>query len=361
MLSFLLITISIFSSFVSSKWTYSTLLSYVYNNKLSVNPDNRPYFLIDTANYIKEKEEKEFILNRLSSIKKKYNINIIFIILDTITKPFGDLTPLNSFAANFTKEYYQDDILKDYMVILYSITDEEHVIVAGEDAKDIYSDWLIENYIYYTQFNSKNYFKSMKKLLNFINDKKRILYGLWFVIICFIIIFICIVLVISSCVYTMYFKNRQYKIWKINKMLYLIFHNKKGKDIFNDYCIYCLDDFYNIQMNNDLEIGIKYELLYQGKEPSQETLQISNNPNENDSVNEMNKCNHLLHKECREKWKKITKMNCPLCHEKIDECKNTNEDLLKVAKALYNTQVTKCPWIKNYSLSKFGVKLSKTE
>ena len=49
--------------------------------------------------------------------------------------------------------------------------------------------------------------------------------------------------------------------------------------------------------------------------------------------------------------------------KKLECCETieVHEDLLKIAKALYNIQVAKFPWIKNYSLSKFGVKLSKIE
>ena len=90
---------------------------------------------------------------------------------------------------------------------------------------------------------------------------------------------------------------------------------KNYKEIFNESCIICLDNFKTIEELKKFEDSEKKEFI------------------ENEEILE---CGHKFHKKCISEWMKKEK-KCPICRMELDKDKNDNNDINKQNEGEDNT------------------------
>ena len=165
-----------------------------------------------------------------------------------------------------------------------------------------------------------------------------------------------------------------------------ITHRKNGREIFNMYCVCCLEKFPSSDNTDNQMIAEREELQFTEKErneinsakpivdinqsePCQVSITNSNEIKEEQISNEttnnnilIEKCGHKLHKKC---WKKCIKQfkKYPLCYENMNMIEDNNSFTeRRVGNAVFMIQkrINSC-YLSNYSLSPYSLMIYKTK
>ena len=131
----------------SIEWTPSILVKYVRENLETINPNKNDYLFINPDNYISDENNKEVILNLLSSIYNNTQIKVVLIILNSTYASFGNEVNIDDFAINFTIEYFDDNVLADYITIFFEIQSRTQTIKTGKTARQMFSKDMCWNYL----------------------------------------------------------------------------------------------------------------------------------------------------------------------------------------------------------------------
>ena len=335
----------------SIEWTPSILVKYVRENLETINPNKTDYLFINPDNYISDENNKEVILNLLSSIYNNTQIKVVLIILNSTYASFGNEVNIDDFAINFTIEYFDDNVLADYITIFFEIQSRTQTIKTGKTARQMFSKDMCWNYLLAVKniIKKKTIVDAIIQLLVYINNKEDVdpykgdwkdllLYPFYIILIS---LGIMVVLFIIASPFSLYDQGKQKLLKKIKEIINVIYNTHKGKEIVNEYCIFCLKKF-----NEENEINLRNENVHLSSvtEANTQETSIINNPieisqnidqqvidvnnsiqpdntnnNNNDNLETITlECAHTLHIKC---WSKMTKnkIGCLLCKENFNE------------------------------------------
>ena len=319
-------------------WTSSSLLEYVRSN-ITTFSNGTDYYLIDPDDFISNTTKKENLLMLLSSIFEKYNIKIIFIVIRDMYPFFGYEQNIFDLAKNFSVGLLNNDTLMDYMAIAFSIEDDAQGIVLGKTVKGTFTYGTVNGYLnaIHSDLEKKKYYIAFFTLLTYINDKKVLLMNSILIILLPLMIvggLFIIVFSIWGIIFGIVTIIDDHKKAKSVQLLIEEFREKKkGKEMFETICVFCLEPFTERQMNvitdesthsdNTNDTSIRYE-----------NVEIVQSSSQQDDVNE---CTHHMHVECLEQWREICEC-CPLCKENVDMIENTDEGREKIYHVIWNVQ-----------------------
>ena len=336
---FFIVILGVLSQNNSLGWTSSSLLDYVRSNINSINPNSTEYYFIDPDYFIQNTTEKESLLDLLSSIYEKYKIKIIFIVIKEMYPFFGYEQNIFDLAKNFTVVLFNNDTLLEYMTIAFSIEDDAQGVVLGKAVANNFTYGTINGYLYsiHSELEKKKYYSSFFSLLTYIKDKKVLpIYPLWLILSPLMIIggLCLIVFTIFGIVFgVMEILDNKKKAKSVQLQIEEFREKKKGKEIFDTVCVFCLQPFIEGQSvitdesnhsANTNDTSIRYE-----------NVEIVQN---NSQQNEVNVCTHHMHIECCEQWKEMCGECCPLCKENVDMIENTDEGREKIYHLIWNVQ-----------------------
>ena len=325
------IIISIFINF-SLQWNPSSLYSYFLSTTNKTESEEKiSTKIIDPDKYINNKKE---MYEKILTIEKKYNISLIFIVIDKIDDLFKKENKhgiaYEVFTTKFEYLYYKKNNTKaeNAMTILFSIKNRKNRINTGKNVRKIFSDDDCLDLLISLKsvMQTGNYNKGFIKLLNniydfekFIKSKKdRQKIGLIITLIFFLVAisFASTVAFIT----TIKQKHNDERMSKINKITNRL-KSKNIKIIFAETCVICLNDFEDFKNDKKKE------------NPNSEIIKIKSPKNKRFTMS----CGHQFHKKCIEKWLKKNS-NCPICREKIrDDCKPEafKKNLINVQRVIF--------------------------
>ena len=303
--------------------------------------------IIDPNGYIKDQSE---LYEKIVIIELNHNISFLFIVIDEIDDPFFTMFTkkkvdrIRNFANEFEQLYYQNNLtlIDDSMTLIFAINDRKMRINTGKNARLEFSGYgrqrLLDNIK--PELRKKNYNKAFNIILNNIADYENFMYRHYFLIIAIIAIFF-LFFCIGTWVGVKKDKEKNFannKISKINNMVVELHKNDKNvKDIVNENCVICLENF---NKNKEKNEGLKTPLL---------------NYSEDTQIINLN-CGHKFHVSCINKWKEIEK-ECPLCLEKVRD----NDSPQGFSAKVYNIQRTCHPNLKAEKINMNGGILSLAE
>lgn len=335
----------------SIEWTPSILVKYVRENLETINPNKTDYLFINPDNYISDENNKEVILNLLSSIYNNTQIKVVLIILNSTYASFGNEVNIDDFAINFTIEYFDDNVLADYITIFFEIQSRTQTIKTGKTARQMFSKDMCWNYLRAVKniIKKKTIVDAIIQLLVYINNKEDVdpykgewkdllLYPFYIILIS---LGIMVVLFIIASPFSLYDQGKQELLKKIKEIINVIYNTHKGKEIVNEYCIFCLKKFNeenetnlrneNVHLSsvteaNTQETSIINNPIEISQNIDQQVIDVNNsiqpdntNNNNNDNLETITlECAHTLHIKC---WSKMTKnkIGCLLCKENFNE------------------------------------------
>ena len=314
-------------------WTPNTLYSNYTNTIQSQTSTINKTILskvIDPNNYIPNDED---IYNKIITIEQNYNISVLFIVIDKMEDPFltwfsskNKVDRIRKFATDFEKLYYNNNktLIDNSMTLLFSLQDRKMRINAGKIPRKVFSNYgrqrLMDNIK--PELRKRQYEKAFTLILNNIIDYENFMYRHYFLIISIVailFIFFCIGMLVGI----KNDKERNFanaKLAKINNMVIEMHKGEKNvRDLVNENCVICLENFAKNEKNSNLQ-NLQRPLLEDNEEKQIKDLH----------------CGHRFHICCLNKWKDllINDYYCPICYEKLRD----NASPQELSEKVYNIQ-----------------------
>ena len=324
------------STLSGNKYTkYLTVLSPNGNTYYQMGTQSSSYLFLDPNMYISDYYNKITLNDLLNSIYQKYQIKTIFIVIKKIVPFFGKKVDINTFATKFSTDFHKDMTLSDYMTILFSIDDNIQTILTGYKVDKQFNSEILDSYLYdiKNEISKKKYQKAFIKLLQDIDTKKVVNYisndefsqstisPNWMLdnrkhLSLFIIVVLPLIIIIALLVSASI--QRRNLILRIHFLFIEIKRLGNKKEIFDDYCMYCLNKLSSSKKKKNI-IDIN-EVYTSGED-------ITDTPCNNEPIAKQYGC-HQIHQKCLNKSHK-----CPICFAIInirDGKKNIEREVCKV-------------------------------
>ena len=324
------------STLSGNKYTkYFTVLSPNGNTYYQMGTQSSSYLFLDPNMYISDYYNKITLNDLLNSIYQKYQIKTIFIVIKKIVPFFGKKVDINTFATKFSTDFHKDMTLSDYMTILFSIDDNIQTILTGYKVDKQFNSEILDSYLYdiKNEISKKKYQKAFIKLLQDIDTKKVVNYisndefsqstisPNWMLdnrkhLSLFIIVVLPLIIIIALLVSASI--QRRNLILRIHFLFIEIKRLGNKKEIFDDYCMYCLNKLSSSKKKKNI---IDINEIYTPRED------ITDTPCNNEPIAKQYCC-HQIHQKCLNKSHK-----CPICFAIInirDGKKNIEREVCKV-------------------------------
>lgn len=306
-------------------WTPELLYEYAKQKYFSINNQenvsNIEYMIIDPENYLKN-ANLSGIINKMESLYGNYNVSTYIILISHLQTYNSNINAeVERFTSYFNYMIYKDNMLYNdnyALTTVFFLKDRKMRMRTGRLVREKIPDKLALNLLRNRKDNLRreNYYGVVNELLEDIYDIyegksknsliKNIIDIILIIILCIFFYFPFYICYINVCCPS--HQTFEYHIdptyEKISNFLTKN-KNKIVKEVFNESCIICLNDFKKEQEKSENEKEAKI---------LEEHVVVLN-------------CGHKYHRDCLQKWRKENK-KCPLCRREIildEEIKNDIE------------------------------------
>ena len=310
--------------------TPELLYEYAKQKYLSINKreniSNIEYMIIDPENYLKN-ANLSGIIDKMESLYANYNVSTYIILISHLQTNNSNINAeVERFTSYFNYMIYKDNMLYNdnyALTTVFFIKDRKMRMRTGRLVREKISDKLALNLLRKRKDNLRreNYYGVVNELLEDIYDiyegkyENSLIKNIFGII---LIIILCILFYLQNCPridcydiksfccpsHQTFEHHHDPTYDKISNFLKKN-KNKIVKEVFNESCIICLNDFKKEQEQSENEIEAK--IL-------------------EEDVVKLN-CGHKYHRQCLQKWRKENK-KCPICRREIildEEIKNDIE------------------------------------
>ena len=303
-------------------WTVEKLYKYLKDTYLHHNNPNYgkniKYMIFDPEYYVDIDKIQESI-NSLEALYDKYNISTHIFLISYVREKHKKEETYTKFIEKLSSlikkehEMYEEKtitvifFMKDKKARLISSTPKK--LISDEDALSMIDrrkiDFKEKRYLEGIEAFTKDLLKTYQRRLETKNGILILIYTFVFIIVLTIIM-----LLLSK-------EQPSEREEKVKEFMEKLRNSENRKKIFDDICIFCLDNF---KSDSDIQ-ELKKDEKKKKEFEKEETSKLG--------------CGHKFHKKCIELWKKKNG-KCPLCRMKLD-IEGDDDEENKLNKGSVNT------------------------
>ena len=304
-------------------WTVEKLYKYLKDTYLHHNNPNYgkniKYMIFDPEYYVDIEKIQESI-NSLEALYDKYNISTHIFLISYVREKHKKEETYTKFTEKLSSlikkehEMYEEKtitvifFMKEKKARLISSTSKK--LISDEDALTMIDrrkiDFKEKRYLEGIEAFTKDLLKTYQRRLETKNGILILIYTFIFIIVLTIIM-----LLLSK-------EQPSEKEEKVKEFMEKLRNSENRKKIFDDICIFCLDNFKSDADIEELKKDEKKKKEFEKEEISKLA------------------CGHKFHKKCIDLWKKKNG-KCPSCRMKLDIGGDDNDEENKLNKGSVNT------------------------